>query len=144
MGSLILPDVNVLLAAHRESHVHNASAQAFLKSAYEQREVIGYCDIVLSGVLRLATHRKIFANPSTPDEVFRYIEKLRSFPGAIRVEPGLGHWKIFQALCQKSGATGATVTDAYIAAIAVEHGFSVATFDNDFEKIPGVRVIKLS
>lgn len=142
MASLILPDVNILLAAHRASHVHHAPAQKLLRNIYERREVIALCDVVLSGLLRLATHARIFANPSTVGEAFQFIEELRSFPGAIKVAPGMNHWKIFEELCRKHGITGAMVTDAYIAALAYEHGCIVATFDTGFGRFEGLRIIR--
>ena len=104
--------------------------------------MIALCDAVLSGLLRLATHARIFANPSTVGEAFQFIEELRSFPGAIKVAPGMNHWKIFEELCRKHCITGAMVTDAYIAALAHEHGCIVATFDTDFGRFEGLRIIR--
>lgn len=139
---MILPDVNVLVAAHRASHVHHSLAHGFLKKTHEERLLLALCDVTLSALVRLATHPRIFGRPSTPDEAFGFVGELRGFPGAVHVSPGPDHWKIFEELCRRSGATGGLVTDAYLAALAMEHGCVVATFDQDFARFPGVRMVR--
>ena len=144
MVSLILLDVNVLVSAHRASHVHHIASTAFLKKAHEGREVIGLCDIAINGLLRLATHPKIFDSPSTLDQAFSFLEDIFAWPNVIRIAPGQDHWTIYEDLCRKSGAVGAMVTDAYLAALALEHGCVMATFDKDFDRFPGLRTVRPS
>lgn len=140
---MILPDVNVLLAAHRAGHAHHAIAQNFLKKAYEERSLLALCDVTLSALIRLATHPRIFDRPSTFDEAFGFVEELRGFPGAMHVSPGPDHWKLFENLCRSCNAIGGLVTDAWLAALAMEHGCRVATFDRDFDRFKGLRKVRV-
>jgi predicted nucleic acid-binding protein len=49
------------------------------------------------------------------------------------------HWEIFARLCRNAGATGNLVPDAYLAALAIEHGCEFVTCDKDFARFEGLR-----
>jgi len=56
------PDVNVLVAAFRASHVHHRQARAWLTSALESCATGGNVELlpmVAAGFLRVATNRKV-------------------------------------------------------------------------------------
>lgn len=57
-------------------------------------------------------------------------------PTVVRVRPGPDHWGIFTSLLQVSGARGNVVPDAYLAALAVEHGATWITTDRGFARFP--------
>ncbi len=139
---MILPDVNVLVAAYREDHVHYSVARSFLKDQHDTGELLALCDISLSGFLRIVSNPRIFPIPTTLDRAFDFVNKLTALPAVVRIAPGPDHWKIFEELCRKSKATGGLVTDAYLAALALEHGCRVATFDADFKRFPGLRTVR--
>ncbi len=136
---MFLVDVNFLVAAHRTDHVHNAPAISLLKRLDADAKVIGLCDVALMGFLRVATHPGIFSKPSSLEIAFRFIDDLLELPTAMRIAPGPDHWKIFSSLCQRVNARGAFITDAYLAAIAHEHGCTMVSFDKDFARFPGLR-----
>lgn len=52
---------------------------------------------------------------------------------------GARHWQLFKELCQRADARGNLVTDAHLAALAVETGSELVTTDRDFARFPGVR-----
>ena len=54
------------------------------------------------------------------------------------VEPGSRHWAIFKRLCVEVELRGPVVTDAWYAALAIEHGCTFITFDRDFASFPGL------
>ena len=43
--------------------------------------------------------------------------------------------------CRVNNATGNVITDAHLAALAIEHGCELASCDADFAKFPGLRWI---
>jgi predicted nucleic acid-binding protein len=55
------------------------------------------------------------------------------------VTPGQRHWEIFKNLLAQCGTAGNLVTDAHIAALALERGYAVYSADNDFRRFPGIR-----
>ncbi len=54
------------------------------------------------------------------------------------VAPGPGHWAILKSLLRQAGTAGNLTTDAHIAALALEHGCTICSADNDFKRFPGV------
>jgi uncharacterized protein len=95
---------------------------------------------VLSGVVRVATHPRIFDPPSTPAEAFEFCDEIRLRPNAVALAPGPRHWEIFSKLCLDANARGNLVPDAYLAALAIESGSELITTDGDFYRFPGLRV----
>ena len=135
---MLLPDVNVLLAAFRGDHDHHRPARAFLEHARGTTEVLCLSDVALSGVLRLATNSRVFVRPDTSEAVLAYLDALLEPPGQL-VRAGTTHWARFTELCRQLTLRGNLVPDAYLAALAIEHGCEVITADRDFRRFPGLR-----
>jgi predicted nucleic acid-binding protein len=55
--------------------------------------------------------------------------------------PGKRHWRIFTDLCTHAKARGNLVSDAYLAALAIETGSVWATTDRDYQRFHGLRLI---
>ncbi len=137
---MLLPDVNVLIYAHREDSTPEHTAYAsWLTDLASGEEPFALSVLALGGVVRIVTNSRIFARPSTVAEVFDFIEELITRPQARIVGPGPKHMRIFESLCRQSGATGKLVADAQHAAVAIEHGCTMVTTDADFSRFPQVR-----
>jgi toxin-antitoxin system PIN domain toxin len=136
---VILPDVNVLIYAFRRDTAGHPEYKLWLEEALGQEAVVGVSELVLSSVVRITTHPKIFVKPSTLDEVFQFVEFLKSCSNVVNVLPGRAHWSIFQRLCRAVRARGNLVTDAYFAALAIEKGAEWITSDRDFSRFPGLK-----
>jgi uncharacterized protein len=60
--------------------------------------------------------------------------------GELRANrPRPSHWSIFVRLCEQANVTGNLVSDAYLAAVAIESGCEWITTDRDFARFPGLR-----
>lgn len=136
---MVLPDVNVLVYAHREDAARHTEYRIWVEKVINGDESYGLSDIVLSGFIRVATHPKVFIRPSTLADALAFTEQLRSRPNCVRVAPGLRHWDIFCGLCTDAGARGNLVPDAYLAALAIESGCEWITTDRDFSRFKGLR-----
>lgn len=137
---MLLPDVSVLLYAHRKdlrpNHVEYAE---WLTKLATGPEPFALSVLVLAGFVRIATNARIFSPPSAIDDVFDFISELVERPTARIVGPGPDHMAIFERLCRDVGATGKLVADAQHAAIAIEHGCTMVSTDSDFDRFPGLR-----
>jgi hypothetical protein len=102
-------------------------------------EAFAVSPLVLSGFLRVVTHPRVFTEPSSVDHALSFARALLDAGGAVTVEPGPRHWSIFQDLCRRTDARGNLVPDAYLAALAIEHGCQWITTDRDFARFPGLR-----
>jgi uncharacterized protein len=135
---VILPDVNVLVYAHREDTAHHAACHAWLEAAMNADQAYGMAELVLSGFVRVVTHPRIFARPSMLDQALSFVADVRDQPHCVLVRPGPRHWSIFEHLCRVAQVKGNLVPDAYLAALAIESGCEYITTDRDFSRFPGL------
>jgi toxin-antitoxin system PIN domain toxin len=136
---VVLPDVNVLVYAHREDTAQHSGCRAWLEAVINGNESYGLSELVLSGFVRVATHPKVFTKPSATADALAFTAQLRGRPNWVPVAPGLRHWEIFRALCLEAGVKGNLVPDAYLAAMAIESGCEWITTDRDFSRFKGLR-----
>jgi len=135
---VILPDVNVLVYAHREECERHAEYRRWLEGLFAAPSTFGIADLVLSGCVRIVTHPRIFTTPTPPEVALNYVNQIRQRSNCVVVSPGARHWAIFSELCHKAQARGNLVADAYLAALAIECGAEWITTDRDFARFPGL------
>jgi toxin-antitoxin system PIN domain toxin len=89
---------------------------------------------VWASFVRIATNRRIFETPTPVDEAFAFLHAVRGQPGHVAVVPGERHLTLFEELCRQAEAAGDLAPDAYLAAIALERGCVLASFDRDYAR----------
>lgn len=136
---MILPDVNVLVYAHRLEAPEHAAYARWLQATVTGAEPFALSEPVMSGFLRVVTHRKVFRTPTPLERALEFLDELAAQPGCRLVRPGARHWGIFLALCRASGAADKLIADAFHAAIAIEHGCEWVSADADFGRFAGLR-----
>ena len=136
---MILPDVNVLVYAHRADAPGHAAYRKWLETLLNSDQAYGYSDLVLSGFLRVVTHPRVFNPPSDLTSALAFAEIIRSQLNAVSITPGERHWLIFKQLCETAGVKGNLVPDAYLAALAIESGSEWVTTDRDYSRFPGLK-----
>lgn len=137
-----MPDVNALVYAHRGELPQHDRYHAWLRDLFNGMSAYGVSDVVVLGFLRLVTSRRIFREPTPLADALTFAETLRRQPQAIPVIPGPRHWEIFDGLTRRVQAQGSDVSDAYLAALAIEHGHELVTEDKGFKRFPGLRTAK--
>jgi uncharacterized protein len=136
---VVLLDVNVLVSAMREDAPRHAACRELVERLRSSPEPFGLSEVVLPGVLRVLTHPRVFVPPTPPDAAVDWVERLRATPNAVVLAPGERHWEIFAGLLRASGAAGNLVSDAWHAALAIEHGCEWVSDDSDFARFPELR-----
>ena len=136
---MLLPDVNVLVYAHRNDLPDHDRYRRWLESVLEGDAAYALSDIVLAGFLRVVTHPGVFSEPTPLEVALRFVADVRERPNCVLVTPGERHWDIFQRLCREAGVKGNLVPDAFLAALAIEAGLEWVTTDRDFARFPGLR-----
>jgi toxin-antitoxin system PIN domain toxin len=136
---VLLPDVNVLIAAHRDAAPRHRQARAWLMRALDSGEEVALCLPVVSGLVRVSTSPRVFDPPSTQGEVFGFIRALAAHPAVTWLNPGRQHLPLLEELCASCDARGDLVSDAVLAALAIEAGAAVVSYDRDFARFPGLR-----
>jgi toxin-antitoxin system PIN domain toxin len=135
---LILPDVNVLIYAFRADSRDHARYKDWIENVINSPAAYGISPQVLTSVVRICGHPKIFAQPSDLDELLAYCNALIRQPNATVVVPGDRHWTLFGKLCIDARVTGNLVQDAWNAALAIEAGCEWITTDRDYARFTGL------
>jgi toxin-antitoxin system PIN domain toxin len=136
---MVLPDVNVLVYAHREDSKDHAAYRQWFEQTVNGDDPYGVSDLVLSGFLRVVTHPKVFKRPTPLANALTFVEQVRNQANSVHVRPGERHWEIFERLCRACEARGSLVPDAFFAALAIESGCEWITTDRDYSRFKGLR-----
>jgi toxin-antitoxin system PIN domain toxin len=94
---------------------------------------------VLSSLVRVATHPRIFSHPSRLEDALAFSSVLVEQDHCQIIQPGPRHWNIFRDVCRSARATGNLVQDAWFAALAIENGCDWITADRDYSRFAGLR-----
>jgi uncharacterized protein len=129
-----MPDVNVLVYAHREESREHTRYANWLTSMATGMEPFALSEQVMQGFIRVVTNARIFDPPSTTEQAFEFLDELVSLAACVLIRPGPNHWKIFRRLCELGQLRGNLVADAAHAALAIESGCEWITADTDFAR----------
>lgn len=132
--------MNVLVYAHREDADRHGEYREWMERELGADRPYGVSDLVLSGVLRIVTHPRVFTTPTPAEQAIEFCEEVRSRPNAVVLSPGARHWSIFTRLCSGIGARGNLVPDAYLAALAIETESDWITTDGDYRRFTELRM----
>jgi toxin-antitoxin system PIN domain toxin len=136
---MIFPDANLLLYAEDSLSKHHAAALRWWDDVLSSSTPVHLCWPVLNAYLRIATNPRLYDRPLTPEEVMARIDSWLEQPCVRIVVPTERHWEIMREQLGESGATGNLVSDAHLAALAIEHGSTLYSTDADFSRFPALR-----
>jgi predicted nucleic acid-binding protein len=83
----------VLLYAFRLDAREHKEFHRWLVERLGAAESYGVSELVLSSVIRIATHPRVFVQPSTVEEALAFAAAVRDRPNAVLVAPGPRHWR---------------------------------------------------
>ena len=137
----MIVDANVLLyAVDSKSHFH-ATARTWLDEAMNGVERVGLPWVSLMAFQRIITHPRVTANPLTPADACSYITDWLDAAQAWVPTPGSRHRDILGQLLIDGNLHGNLVTDAHLAALAIENGTGIYSFDSNFTRFNDLRWI---
>ena len=131
---MLLVDANVLLHAVNERAREHDAARGWLGAALAGGEAVAFAWTVILAFVRLSTHPAVFPRPLTVGQAARTAETWLSAAPALTVEPTRRHLPLVHGLLERAGTAGNLVGDAHLAALALEHGATVVSFDRDFAR----------
>jgi toxin-antitoxin system PIN domain toxin len=138
---MIILDVNILLYAYNADDPLHAQAASWVENLFARTELIGLPWATLWSFLRISTSARIWSSPKSVREAFTIIGSLLANPNVRVVHPGPQHAEILERLVTEHQAAGPLVSDAVLAALALESGASLASCDQDFSRFSGLRWI---
>ena len=133
------PDVNVLVYAINLDAPQRSAAARWIEDAYRDPTGVAFTWHVLAGFLRLSTQRRIVSSPLSAETALRVVDEWLAHPRARIIHPTDRHGAVLGRLLIGAGRGGNLVSDAHLAAVAIEHGAVLGTFDADFERFAGLR-----
>lgn len=137
--TVLLIDANVLLHAVNESAREHDVARQWLADALAGSQTVGFAWTVTLAFIRISTHPAVFARPLTSEQAGSIVATWHDMPRAVAVEPTRRHLPLLRGLLSSTGTAGNLVSDAHLAALALEHDATIVSFDRDFGRFDGVR-----
>ena len=134
-----LVDANLLLYATDKRSPRHSAAKSWLDALLSGDEPVAFAWAVLLAFLRLSTNARIFVRPLSTDRAFDVVEGWVAHPCAVVIHPGDRHLALVRQLLRPLGLAGNLVTDAHLAALAIEHGAELHSCDADFSRFSGLR-----
>lgn len=133
---MILVDANILLYALDRLHPINKKARSWWDRQLSGSGPVCLCWNVLSAFIRISTNPRVYERPLSLDQACDYVQSWLEQPCTRIIRPTERHWIIFRRLLTEGQASANLVTDAHIAALAIEHGCTLMSTDVDFSRFP--------
>lgn len=134
---MTLLDVNVLIYAFQPSSPRHAEWRAWLEGARSRPFCVP--DEVALGFVRIVTNRRVFVEPSSTEEALAFVAALRGSPGWRECLRTDARYDTLGRLAAATGARGASISDAWLATLAIDQDAALASADRDFAAFPGLR-----
>jgi toxin-antitoxin system PIN domain toxin len=137
-----LVDLNVLVYATDETSFHHVPAKGWLDRVMSSTETVGIPTSVAIGYVRLTSSARIMAAPLDVDTSVGVVRGWFRRPNVTSPAPTTRHYELLAELLGPIGTAGNLVSDAHLAALSIEHGAELCSFDRDFSRFSGVRLIE--
>ena len=134
----MIVDANILLYATDDTSEFHDPARTWLEDALNGAGRIGFPWPTLTAFLRISTHPRAARNPLSARQAWDVMTAWLEAGPAWIPQPGPRHADVFRKLTIDGGLPGNLVSDAHLAALAIEHGVGVCSADSDFARFPGL------
>ncbi|MCC6954267.1 MAG: type II toxin-antitoxin system VapC family toxin [Deltaproteobacteria bacterium] len=137
---MIIPDLNLLVYAYNEDAPHHLVAREWWAKVIGSGDQIALPWIVVNGFLRLMSNRAVLVHPLTPSEALDRVEEWFAQRNVQAIEPGPRYLEILKRIFRDRSSIGSELmTDAHIAALAIEYNAEVHSNDMDFGRFTGLK-----
>jgi len=136
---MMLVDVNLLLYATDDLSEHHAAARTWWETQLSDTRPVCLCWPVVKAFIRIGTNPRLHRRPLTLKEAVERVQSWLDQPCVRIIQPTEHHWTIFQQMLRAGNATANLVSDAHLAALAVEHNCVLQSNDTDFARFRGLK-----
>ncbi len=131
-------DANVPLYVVNSASEHHRPSRRWLDTELSGADTVGLAWVSLLAFVRLTTKVGLFPAPLTPEEATQQVNAWLSAPGAVLANPTPRHAAMIAGLLAGVGTGGNLVSDAHLAALAIEHRGAIVSYDNNFGRFDGI------
>jgi len=136
---MILVDANILLYAEDSRSEYHESARIWWDGQLSGSEPLALCWPVVTAFLRIGTNSRLHQRPLTLKEAIDRVQSWLDQPCVRLIQSTEQHWQLFQQMLRAGNATANLVSDAHLAALAVEHNCVLYSTDTDFARFRGLK-----
>lgn len=136
-----LLDANILLYAYDSNSQHHAACRSWLDAALNSEETVALPWQAVLAFVRIATHSRAVRQPLSGRDACEIVSAWLVRPNVAIVGAGDRFWEIFHAQVLDAQVSGPLVTDAALAALALEHGATLCSTDSDFRRFRGLKLL---
>jgi len=136
---MMLVDANILLYAEDAASPRHDQARVWWDEQLSGPGPVCLCWSVIDAFIRIGTNPRVFAVPRTLPQALRRVESWMAQPCVRIVTPTERHWEVFHRMLVEGQAAANLVSDAHLAALAIQHGCVLMSTDADFARFPGLK-----
>jgi len=136
---VILVDANLLLYAVLSEFPQHLQAREWLDGQLNGHARVGLPWLSLLAFLRVATSPRLFSSPMAMSDAWQRVDRWLALGNVWSPPPSERHAAIFGRFCRSSANSPRLVSDAHLAALAIEHGLTLCSTDGDFARFTGLR-----
>lgn len=136
---MILPDVNLLIHAHNSDSPVHVQAKNCWDTCLAGSEGVGLAWVTLLGFIRIITHPRILNAPLHVREVNKRLDTWLELPHVHIPQPSDRHFERLRTTLDQLGTAGNLTTDAHLATLAIERGYTLYSTDQDFGRFKGLK-----
>lgn len=138
---MIVTDVNILIYAYDINYIHHEKIKTWFAEKLTSTDSLYLNWQAISGFLRITTNPRLFQIPMASEKAREKVNEWLSRPNVSILVQTEKHWSIFERLLIETKIVGPKTMDAHLAALAIEHGVTLATTDRDFSAFKGLRTL---
>ena len=131
---MILVDANILLYAEDSLSRDHSQAREWWDGQLSESAPVFLCWTVVNAFIRIGTNPRVFEQPLSIEEAISRVQGWFEQPCTRIALPTERHWEVYCQLLVDGKASGNLVTDAHLAAMAIEYGFTLYSADTDFAR----------
>lgn len=135
---MIVPDINLLLYAYNDASPYHDAACQWWEKIVNGNDIIGVPWVVSTGFIRLMTNRRVLTSPVSTTEAIAYVQEWFQYANVTPLNPGPEHLLHLRRVLDAVGVGANLVSDAHIAALAIERNAELHSNDSDFARFPGL------
>jgi toxin-antitoxin system PIN domain toxin len=139
----MLIDASVLLYAADSASPFHERVATWLEGVLNGPRRVGFAWPSITAFLRIVTHPKALDRPLTAAQAWAYVEEWLTCDNAWIPQPTPNHAAVLGGLITSAGLRGNLISDAHLAALAIEHGLQVCSADSDFARFSQVTWINV-
>jgi toxin-antitoxin system PIN domain toxin len=136
---VILIDANLLLYAEDSLSEFHEEARSWWDEQLSGSNPVALCWPALTAFIRIGTNARLHRRPLTLKEAIERVQSWLEQPCVRLIQTTEQHWPLFQQMLRAGNASANLVSDAHLAALAVEHNCVLYSTDTDFARFRGLK-----